>query len=204
GSLHRAFVPALPPRRTEAVPQGHQVLHREVPGGAPPVRPRPARPVGRRAPQEGLRVRAPASREAEGEAHLRRGREAVPQPVREGRPRQGRHGREPPRGAGEPAGQHPLPDGLRVHPQGGPPAHHPRARAGERPQAGHRLRPGAPGRRGAHRAQEQGHPAGAGFARLQDQAEHGELAGGGRGLAHRAHGVAPHPRGDPARGAGAA
>ena len=34
----------MPPRRNQAVPQGHQVLHREVPGRASSVRARPARP----------------------------------------------------------------------------------------------------------------------------------------------------------------
>ena len=33
----------MPPRRNQAVPQGHQVLHREVPRRASSLRPRPAR-----------------------------------------------------------------------------------------------------------------------------------------------------------------
>ena len=48
-AIHRTELPAVPPRRHQAVPQGHQVLHREVPGRASSVRAGPARPERRRA-----------------------------------------------------------------------------------------------------------------------------------------------------------
>ena len=43
-TLHRSQLPSVPPRRHQAVPEGHQVLHREVPGRAPRLRAGPARP----------------------------------------------------------------------------------------------------------------------------------------------------------------
>ena len=84
GSLYRTELPAVPPRRNQAVPQGHEVLHREVPGRASSVRARPARPE-HGAPSQVVGVLQAAAREAEDQAHLRREREAVPQHVREGR-----------------------------------------------------------------------------------------------------------------------
>ena len=45
GSLHRSRLPALPARAHEAVPQGHQVRHDEVPDRAPAV------PAGRARPR---------------------------------------------------------------------------------------------------------------------------------------------------------
>ena len=57
----------------------------------------------------------------------------------------GRQGHQPAGGAREPAGQHRLPDGLRVEPQGGAPAHRPRAHPGERTPGGHPAYRVAPG-----------------------------------------------------------
>ncbi len=85
-ALYRSELPAVPPRRNEAVPEGNEVLHGEVPGRASSVRARPARP-GDGAPSQGVGVRQAAAREAEDQAHLRREREAVPQHVREASPR---------------------------------------------------------------------------------------------------------------------
>ena len=70
GSLYRAELPAVPPRRHQALPQGHQVLHGEVPGRASSLRAGPARPE-HGAPAQVVRVLEAAAREAEDQAHLR-------------------------------------------------------------------------------------------------------------------------------------
>ena len=70
-SLYGTELPAVPSRRHQAVPEGHQVLHREVPGRAPSVCARPARPEHGASPQV-VGVLEAAAREAEDQAHLRR------------------------------------------------------------------------------------------------------------------------------------
>src|SRR6266850_5969809 len=83
GTLHRARVQAVPSRGDQAVPQRDALSHREVRGGAARVRARPAWSVVGAAAQ-GVRVSAPAAREAEGEADLRAVRAAVPEHLRPG------------------------------------------------------------------------------------------------------------------------
>ena len=102
GSLHRAELQAVPARRHQALPQGHQVLHGEVPGRAPSVRARPARPE-HGAPPQVVGVLEAAPREAEDQAHLRDERAAVPEHVREGDDAAGDHGPQPSRGTRESA-----------------------------------------------------------------------------------------------------
>ena len=72
-------------------------------------------PPGRARPgaAEVLRVRAPAAREAEAQPHVRRARAAVPPLLRDGRPRQGRHRRDPAAAARAAARQRGLPPRLR-------------------------------------------------------------------------------------------
>ena len=65
---------ALPPRGDEALPQGRALLLREVRLHAPALPAGPARPGAHQA----QRVRDAPAREAEGAAHLRRARAAVP------------------------------------------------------------------------------------------------------------------------------
>ena len=67
-------VQAVPPRGPEAVPQGRALPDRQVRRRAPLLPARRARPR----PPEAERVPPPAAREAEGQALLRRAREAVP------------------------------------------------------------------------------------------------------------------------------
>ena len=69
-------MPPVPPRRREALPQGREVLHRQVRDRAPQLPARPARPEVR--PRR-LGLRHAAAREAEGAPHLRRARAPVPQ-----------------------------------------------------------------------------------------------------------------------------
>ena len=59
GSLYRTELPPVPPRRNQAVPQGHQVLHREVPGRASSVRRRAS--TARRRPAVARRRSTPSS-----------------------------------------------------------------------------------------------------------------------------------------------
>ncbi len=77
----RSCLPALPARRHEAVPQGRPLLHRQVRLRAAPLPARPARP-GPAA--QALRLRRAAAREAEGQAHLRPRRAAVPRLLLQG------------------------------------------------------------------------------------------------------------------------
>src|SRR5437773_271678 len=81
GTLHRTRLQAVPPRGDEALPQGDALPHGEVRRGAARLRPRPARPV-LRAPAQGIGVRPPAAREAEGQTDLRAIRAPVPQHFR--------------------------------------------------------------------------------------------------------------------------
>src|SRR5436190_13210987 len=69
GSLHRTRLPYLPPGEHEALPQGREVLHQvHVREALVAAWHAPA------APPQGERLRASASREAEGAAYVRRAR----------------------------------------------------------------------------------------------------------------------------------
>src|ERR1043166_223480 len=81
GTLHRSRLQAVPPRGHQAVSQGHALPHREVRGRAASLCARAARPVVGTAPQ-GVRLSAPAAREAESEADLRALGAPVPQYLR--------------------------------------------------------------------------------------------------------------------------
>src|SRR5919197_4895842 len=80
GSRYLSSVQAVSPRGTEAVPQGRALPDRQVRRRAALLPARRARPRA----AEAVRVPRPAAREAEGEALLRRAREAVPHVLREG------------------------------------------------------------------------------------------------------------------------
>ena len=88
GKIHRFRLPALPPGADEAVSEGRPLLQGEVRDRAPRLSAGPARP----APwPEDPGLRAPAAREAEGQAHLRHAGAPVPHLLREGRPQEGHH-----------------------------------------------------------------------------------------------------------------
>ena len=91
GTPHRTGLPALPPRRPEAVPEGHALRHPQVRRRAPRRRPGHA-PVP---PGQAERVLDPPPREAEGQAVLRHLRAPVPQVLRHGQPPPGQHRRRP-------------------------------------------------------------------------------------------------------------
>ena len=114
----------VPPRRHQAVPQGDEVPHREVPGRASCLsrRASTARPVdarGRKASEYAKQLREKQKVKRIYGAH----REPVPQHVRGRHRRAGRQGHQPARRAREPARQRRLSDGLRGQPQGRAPAH---------------------------------------------------------------------------------
>src|SRR5687767_9668066 len=92
GAVHRTQLQALPPRGHEALPEGGAVPDGEVRDRASLVSAGGARPR----PHQAVAVPAPAAREAEGAPLLRPARKAVPQLLREGRPRLRRVRREPP------------------------------------------------------------------------------------------------------------
>ena len=81
-AIHRTQLPPLPPRGHQAVPQGHQVPHREVPGRAAGLSARAstARAAARRA--QGVGVRQADAGKAEGQADVRPHRAPVPQHLR--------------------------------------------------------------------------------------------------------------------------
>src|SRR5271165_2960053 len=99
----------MPPRGTEAVPEGRALPDRQVRRRAPLL------PAGRARTRadETERVPGAAAREAEGAPLLRGAGEAVPRLLREGLAPAGHHGREPARDAGVPAGQRAGAAGLR-------------------------------------------------------------------------------------------
>ena len=110
----------------------------------------PGLPAGRARPRPdapGLRVPGPAAREAEGPPHLRRAREAVPQPLRGGEPPARHHRREPAPDARAAPRQRRLPRRLGREPRPGPPARPPRPRARERQAGDDPELPGPRGRR---------------------------------------------------------
>ena len=80
-------LPALPPRKSEALFEGRSLLHRKVRIRAPRLSARTAWP----GPHQVLGVRSAASRKAEDQENLRPARKAVPQPLRKGRTHEGRH-----------------------------------------------------------------------------------------------------------------
>src|SRR4051812_23264338 len=91
GSLHRTCLSLVPPRAHEAVPQGREVRHDEVPDRTAPV---PARRSWPKPAAPGFRVLAPAAREAEGAPHLRPDGEAVQPHLSRGEPSPRRDRRE--------------------------------------------------------------------------------------------------------------
>ena len=139
GSLYRCRLPPLPSREDEAVPQGQQVRRAEVPVRVAPLPARPARPW----PDQGDRVPAAASREAEGPPHLRRAGEAVPHATTK-RPTAspGKTGEELLQDPRVAAGQRGLPGRLRQVPRHGPPAGQARPLHGERQEGRHPVVPG--------------------------------------------------------------
>ncbi len=143
GSLHRTRLPTLPPRRHEAVSQGHPLRHAQVRVRAPRHR--------RRACSKPRRGKLtdygdPPAREAEGQALLRRAGAAVPPLLRNGRTDQGQHRRRADEPARTPAGQRRASPGLRPEPRAGPPDGQPRAHHRQRPPG---RRPQLPGPRRA-------------------------------------------------------
>ena len=77
----------------------------------------PRRPQG-----QAVRLRHPAAREAEGQAHLRPAGAPVPRLLHEGCAPQGQHRRDAAADARDAPGQRRLPHGLRGHPSAGAPA----------------------------------------------------------------------------------
>src|ERR1700730_17058532 len=122
----------MPPRGTEAVPQGRALPDGQVRGGAPLLSARRARTRA----HETERVPAAAAREAEGAPLLRRAGEAVPRLLRKGLTPAGRHRREPAGAARVPPGQRAGTPGLRRIAPPGPTAHPPRPLDGQRPAGG--------------------------------------------------------------------
>ena len=123
----------------EALSQGRALLHRQVRHRAAQLSARPARPGAR----EVLRVRPAAAREAEGEAHVRRARAAVPPLLHDRRARARHHRRDPAAAARAAPRQHGLPHGVRDLARRGAAARAPRPLPGQRPQGQHSVVPAA-------------------------------------------------------------
>src|SRR5947209_17426075 len=128
GARHLASVQAVPPGRPEAVPQGRALPDRQVRRRASLLSAGRARSRAD-APE---RVPGPAAREAEGQALLRRAREAVPDLLPEGLPSARDHRREPPADARVPLRQRARPARLRGVAAAGPAADPAWALDGER------------------------------------------------------------------------
>ena len=146
GTLQRSGLSPLPPRRHEAVPQGRALLHRQVRDREAQ---HPARPAWQVAQGEDRRLRHPAAREAEGQAHLRRAREPVPPLLRVGGPPPRRHRRDAAAVARDAPRQRRLPPRLRHLAPAGAAAGAARALPDQRQEGRHPVLRGQDGRRGA-------------------------------------------------------
>ncbi len=178
GSVHGTGVQAVPAGRAEALPEGHEVRHGEVPGGAAQLCAGAAR-ARAGATSEDVGLRAAAAGEAEGQADLRGIGEVLQDAVRAGGEAAGRNGREPADRAGVAAGQRGVPVGLRREPEAVASAGAAPARGGERAAGGRAELPGAAGRRDQGTGGVEGSAARAGVAGVEDASDDGPLAGSG-------------------------
>src|SRR6202051_1688039 len=92
GASSRSGLPALPQGRAEAVLKRPALFYGEVRHRKAQLRSRTARPVAAR--EEARRLRPAMARKAEGQAHLRIARTAIPQLRGKVRARPGTHGRK--------------------------------------------------------------------------------------------------------------
>ena len=119
--------------------EGRSLFQGQVRDRAPQLRARPAWPP----PFQGPRLRHPASREAEGQAHLRPAGKAVPSLLPARREQDRHHRRQPAPPARAAARQRRLLARLRRVARPGAPARPPRPHRSERQEDQHPLLPGA-------------------------------------------------------------
>ncbi|CAA9562677.1 MAG: SSU ribosomal protein S4p (S9e) @ SSU ribosomal protein S4p (S9e), zinc-dependent, partial [uncultured Thermomicrobiales bacterium] len=198
GEVHGPGLPALPAGRDETLLEGRALRRAEVPDRAAcPGAQFPARPARSAPDPTAVGVWVAVAGKAEGAPLLRRAGNAVPQALPGSGPARRQHRRQPAPGAGDPARQRGLPDGLRRLAQAGAAVGSPWPLHRQRPQDQHpQLHRQGRGRRlGPHRKPPPGvlqglqrgpqHPPGAGLDR------DGQFAIG------RSGGVVADPRPDP-------
>src|ERR1700675_4847742 len=127
GTLYRCSVSSMSPGGDQALPEGHQVLQRQVSYRETQLRSRATR---ERQEDQGCRLRSAVARKTESQTHLLHTGRPVPQLLRERGQVQGCDGCEAAGVPGTAFGQRRLPAGLRHFPPPSAPVGASRTRAG--------------------------------------------------------------------------